>query len=155
MQDPYTNSSVCVERLLKEYKKHGKLILAVDFDDTVYPYHGTTDTHIRTLSLVKAAQDIGFYIVGWTASSPVRYPMINQYFARHGIILDSINKNPIDLPFGNNGKIYYNLLLDDRAGLGQACDILDAVLAHIRQNPISSVLAEKKQNITYEYKHMD
>jgi hypothetical protein len=57
-------------------------------------------------------------------------------FVENNITIASINENPIDLPFGNNGKIYYNILLDDRAGLGQALDTLNKTieLIHIHDS---------------------
>ena len=56
---------------------------------------------------------------------------MNDHMLGQGIVLDSINKNPIPMPYGNHGKIYYNILLDDRAGLGQAYDTLTELLKMI------------------------
>jgi len=132
MNDPYTENSVCLNRLRNEYKKHKKLIIAVDFDDTVFPYHDTGHTYTRILNLVARASKLGFYIVVWTASSPDRYPLIEAFYKEKSIQIASINKNPVEnMPFGNHGKIYYNLLLDDRAGLGQASDILEKLLDEV------------------------
>lgn len=125
MTDPYLITSQCAKRLLKEYERHPKLILAVDYDSTVFPYGHPDDTHEHVLSLVKEAQRRGFYIVLFTASAPERFPAMRAFMAAQGITVDSINENPIPLPFGHHGKIYYNLLLDDRAGLGQACETLE------------------------------
>jgi hypothetical protein len=47
-----------------------------------------------------------------------------QYAKSVGIRVDSINRNPIDIPYGNNSKIYANIFLDDRAGLEEAKEIL-------------------------------
>lgn len=131
MNDPYTDTSICVARLYAEWQKHPRLVLAVDFDSTVFPWKDDS-THTRVLSLVKKAQEAGFYIVIFTASAPERHQFMMTYLENRYIYVDSINKNPIDLPFGNHGKIYYNLLLDDRAGLGQACDTLEQLLEKIQ-----------------------
>ena len=53
MNDPYTKMSQCVNRLYKEYSRHPRLIVAVDFDDTVYPYHNKNETHERVLNVLK------------------------------------------------------------------------------------------------------
>ena len=132
MNDPYIDTDNCVERLLKEYAKHPRLIVAIDFDSTVFPWKEDSDHH-RALSLIRRAQKAGFYIVVFTASSPDRYQFMSAFLQERHIYVDSVNANPIPLPFGNNGKIYYNLLLDDRAGLGQACDILEQVLNEIEK----------------------
>ena len=128
-KDPYQMSSLCIHRLCEEHKAYnGKLILAVDFDDTVYDYHKAGHTYTRAIDLIRQAQEAGWYIVLFTGSPRERWREQVLYLAQCGIQVDSVNENAIKLPFGNDGKIYYNLLLDDRAGLGEALDILDEVL---------------------------
>ena len=128
MNDPYTDIGICVQRLYKEYREHKKLIVAVDFDDTVFDFKNNNDTHDKMWKLLKRCQEQEFYIVCFTASSDERYPFITEHFQNFGINISSINKNPIPLKFGNHGKIYYNILLDDRAGLKCAMETLTAVL---------------------------
>lgn len=131
MTDPFTSTSNIVKRLHKEYKKHPKLIIAVDFDDTVYDFHKLGALHERAINVVKQCAALGFYVVLWTASAPERFNFMKKYMTDNGIHVDAINENPIKLPFGNNGKIYYNILLDDRAGLGQALDALEIFVDNI------------------------
>ena len=135
MNDPYLNISNCVERIYNEYKKHKRLVIACDFDDTCFPYHNKENTHKRVLDLLRRCQEKNFYIVCFTASLPVRYPMIQEFFKKEGINISGINQNPIPLPFGNHGKIYYNILLDDRAGLSSAVDTLETLLFLIDNEP--------------------
>jgi len=69
------------QRLLIEWRTHGKIILAVDFDSTIYPYH-TLDNKKdidRTIDLVKKAYEIGAYIVIFTASVEDRFKFIEDY----------------------------------------------------------------------------
>jgi hypothetical protein len=127
-QDPFTDTQHAVTRLYKEWVKHPQLIVAVDFDDTVFDFHQKGDTHDRVINLLKRCNAENFYIVTFTASHPGRYPLIEARMKEIGIEVHSMNQNPIELPFGNHGKIYYNILLDDRAGLGQAVETLEAVL---------------------------
>ncbi len=131
MIDPYTDTAVCVARLLKMHAQHPRLLLAVDFDDTLFDFHETGAAYPRAVAAVRAAQAAGFYITIFTASHPDRYPFITEHCANLGIKVDAINRNVIPSPFGNDGKIFYNLLIDDRAGLGQALDTLEQVLAAI------------------------
>lgn len=128
MNDPYTDTDLCVNRLLREHSKHPRLIVACDFDDTVFPYHGGSSTHERVIRLLQRCSARDFHIVVFTASSPDRYPFMQTYLSERGIKVSSVNTNPISLPFGNHGKVYYNILLDDRAGLGQACDVLEGLM---------------------------
>jgi hypothetical protein len=126
--DPYTRITMSVRRLIKEYKEHGKLIVALDFDDTVFDFHKVGSTYPRVLDLAARCSALGFYIVLFTGGDPKDYGVQKEYLARHGVIVSSVNCNPIPLPFGNHGKPYYNILLDDRAGLGEACTVLESLL---------------------------
>lgn len=130
MNDPYSYNDHATLRLMKEYYKHKKLIVAVDFDETVFDTHSKGYTFDRVFQILDRCQKLGFHLVIFTASEPERYPMMLEYYSNKGVKIDSINKNPVDLPYGNHGKIYYNILLDDRAGLGQAMDVLETVLSY-------------------------
>lgn len=132
MESPYTNTTLCVERLINTYRKHKTIIVAVDFDSTVYPWEDPKHTFDNVLQLLRDARSIGCMIVVYTAGTPNRYAFMEEYLESHGIPVDSINKNPIPLTYGLHGKIFYNILLDDRAGLGQACEILQQTIALIR-----------------------
>jgi hydroxymethylpyrimidine pyrophosphatase-like HAD family hydrolase len=145
MTDPFTSTSNIVKRLHKEYKKHPKLIIAVDFDDTVYDFHKRGALHERAINVVKQCAALGFYVVLWTASAPERFDFMRTYMKDNGIHVDAINENPIKLPFGNNGKIYYNILLDDRAGLGQALDALEIFLDNIQNSREPEAMAPQPE----------
>jgi hypothetical protein len=126
------DTEVCMTRLFNEWKKHPRLIIACDFDDTAFPYRDKDDTHYLVFNLLRECQKLGFYIVLWTASAPERHDFMRAFMRDRGIEVSSINVNPIPLPFGNHGKIYYNILLDDRAGLGQAYNILAQTIQRIK-----------------------
>lgn len=134
--DTYRIHSNTVARLTKEYKSHPKLIVAVDFDDTIFPWTKENSTHEEVLSLVRRCKALGFYIVCFTASDAKRYDFIRDFFANNGITIDSINVNPIPLPYGNNGKIFFNILLDDRSGLESSYKTLLEVVEFAEKNPV-------------------
>lgn len=133
MTDPYTSTNRCVDRLFAVWAKHGRCILAVDYDDSVHAFRDQTDTHDRAHGLLRRAKDLNCLIILFTAGEPARYPDMIAYMTAHGFVPDSINETPKDLRLsvGNHGKPYYNLLLDDKAGLGQALDILEWTLDRI------------------------
>jgi hypothetical protein len=128
--DKYTVTAECITRLYKEYTKHKKLVIALDFDDTIFDFHNTGEKHEDVVNLIKRCNKLGFHIVIWTASAPDRYLDIRRHCEQLGISISEINRNPVGLPlkYGHWGKIYYNILLDDRAGLGQAYQTLLAVV---------------------------
>jgi hypothetical protein len=133
----FLDTPACIERLLKEYTLHPKLIVAFDFDDTVFDFHQRGSDHSRVLDVLRRCTKLGFYLVVFTASDESRWGIMLDYLKHQGIQVSSVNQNPIPLRFGHSGKIYYNILLDDRAGLGQALDTLEYVVK----------VAEQKYNL--------
>lgn len=126
--DPYLDDKVAIERLHNEWKKYGKIFVAVDFDDTIYDFHKKGYKYDAVIDLVKACQKQGCYTIIFTGSELEKYPFIRQYCNDIGLHIDKINENAIPMNIGNNGKIYYNILLDDRSGLSASFNILRSVL---------------------------
>lgn len=133
MIDPYFDNAFCIERLYKEYLQHKKIIVACDFDDTIFDFHNKGYKYNKILDILKECQELNFYICIFTGSPSDKYDEITKYMKNIGININSINKNPFPLPFGNHGKMYFNILLDDRAGLGQAYEILKEMINKIKQ----------------------
>jgi len=127
--------NIYTDRLVKEWIYHGKIVLAVDFDSTISPWK-TIDNQKdidRAIELIKKCQNTGCYVVIHTACDSDRHESILEYCKSVGIVVDSINKNPIDLPYGNKGsKIFYNHQLCDRSGFIGAMDILEQALYSVR-----------------------
>jgi len=122
-----------INRLYQEWLQHGKIIISADWDDTV-KYWGLDNKEDveRTIKLLQEAHYTGAYIVIFTASDVSRFEEIQKHCEELKIPISSINKNPIELPYGHNGKIYYNINLCDRSGLTQALDILEEAMYRYR-----------------------
>jgi len=131
--DTYFDTRIAVNRLYAEWQKHPKLIIACDFDDTVYDTHEKGHTFSEVIDLLKESKKLGFYVVIFTASKVERYPLIREHMKSLDIEIDGINENVIELPFGKNGKIYANIFLDDRAGLYQAAFTLRSLITKIQE----------------------
>lgn len=129
ISDPYTKQSFADERLLSEYNKYGKLIVAVDFDDTLYDFHKQGYEYTELIEIVRRCNRAGFYVMVFTDLSPGKVELVDQVYGKYGLRYDGINTSPSYLPFGSNGKPYYNILLDDRAGLPSTLQSLRTVLA--------------------------
>lgn len=132
--DPYMSRQRLKYRLRDELAKYGKLIIAVDFDDTVYDTHKNGWAYWGVIDTLKAWQKTGkAYIICWTASDTDRYHLIYEYFRNAGIELDNINANaPWMEPKGP--KIYANIYLDDRScGLQEGITILNELLQEMEQ----------------------
>jgi hypothetical protein len=121
-----------VNRLCNEWRKHGKLIIGCDFDDTLKPYNMCEHDDLHrmecTLNLLLRAQTGGSHLIIITACGEDRYPEIMEFCRAAGLQLHSINKNIPGLPYGSDQKPYCNIYLDDRAGIYESLHILERAL---------------------------
>lgn len=130
--DHYLSDENAVERLLKEWLQYEKVVVAYDFDSTVYDYHNEGHTYNDVVNLLREAKYLGAHLVVFTASPEEKYPYIRKYLEDNNIPFDSINENPDFVPSTNGSKIYFNILLDDRAGLKSAYSTLKSVIELIK-----------------------
>lgn len=130
--DKNPESNPYLERLEEEWKQYGKIIIACDYDDTISPWKMTNTNFTRVFEILKMAKQTGAYVVIFTACKEERYSEITKYCLDNGLEIDGINTTPIDLPYGNNKKIYANIFIDDRAGLNESLNILEMAMYRIR-----------------------
>ena len=132
-----TQSQKYVDRLIREWQKHGCIIIGCDYDDTISPW-GFEDFELfdRVIKLIEKAQLYGAYLVIFTASDKESYPDINKFCKEKRLRVDSINTNPIPLKYGHHGKIHANIFLDDRGGLNEALYILEEALNFVTNKQI-------------------
>ena len=80
VRDPYMDQERALGRLIIEYEKHGQLIVAFDFDDTVFNTHERPGwEYNQVIELLRRVQPYA-YIICWSASVPERYESMWQYF---------------------------------------------------------------------------
>jgi hypothetical protein len=128
--DEYLIPNASYLRLLKEYTSYGTLVVAFDFDNTVYDFHKKGGTYNQVIELLREMDSLGFHLICFTANEDTEF--IEGYLACNNIPYHGLNENP---PFfkGKSGKIYFNALLDDRAGLVQVYQELDLLVKTIKQ----------------------
>lgn len=119
--DYYLDSNHVYDRLLLEYDLHGRLIICVDFDDTIFDFHKKGYTYEYVIQLLKRWQEYADIIV-WTGNGEEQYDLINSYCKEQGIQIYGINCDSSVKVTGR--KIYANVYLDDRAGLAETYEIL-------------------------------
>jgi hypothetical protein len=132
--DPYINDVTCIQRLINEWVKHKSLIIAYDYDNTVFDYHGVGFKFTNIISVLQECKEYGCKFIVFSCSPPERHPEMISYLTENNIPFDTINKNIIEL-HGGHGKVFYNILLDDRAGLKSSFSILNVALTVIKENP--------------------
>lgn len=130
MKDRYTNTLQIKDKLVSDWMAHGSLIVAYDFDNTVFDYHNTGDTYPEVEKQLIRLGHMGCYMICFTSCNPDRYPQIKQYLRERGIPCHGINIDSEKVPFKGR-KIYFNVLYDDRAGLGQVVEVMDEVIQEV------------------------
>jgi hypothetical protein len=130
-RDLYLSDYPAIKRLVMEWTEHEKAIIAIDYDNTIFDCHELGLSFDYMKELLKRCQDIGAVFIVYTHSPKSRHDEIKEYMNSIGINIDYINEPHIELADGT-GKLFYNILLDDRAGLrsafiilDKACDIMD------------------------------
>ena len=121
--DYYLNYEDCINRLVDEWRLHKKIIIAFDYDDTVFDFHNKGRKYNNVISLLKRCNFAGAYFIVFTCCGEDQYDEIYEYLEKNDIPCDKINENMDFIKFTGR-KIYYNILLDDRAGLESAYDVL-------------------------------
>lgn len=145
--DRYLDDQACIDRLLNEWQRYGSIIVAYDFDSTVFPYSNKDDKFDNVIELLRKAKKLGCHLVVFTSCNEDRMPEIKKYLADNNIPYDGINETPDYIPFQGR-KVYYNLLLDDRAGLSSAYKILSEVCEIVSLNRNADRI-KSKQDIDF------
>ena len=128
------NEERCLQRLIHEYERHPELIVAFDFDNTIFDTHGNGGDYSDVIELLKEAKSMGFCLVLFTAESDTEKLNWKRETVKEklGFYPDYVNNSHVKSDCSANGKMYYNILLDDRAGLYEAYCILKRLIAHIK-----------------------
>lgn len=137
MNDPFLDENLCYERLKENYNKYGSLLVAADFDETIFDYHKKSFAFPALIQLLKDCNKVKFPITIFTASPLERHPEIQEYCNTIGVEIVAINENTVDwMKDGldrSKAKIYFSILLDDKAGLPSAYRILRKLIDEISE----------------------
>lgn len=130
VSDPYMNETMVLDRLRREYKRYRKLIIAYDFDYTINNYRNENWEYSEVIKLLRDWKEHAYFIC-YTASNKERYEEIRNKTKEIRVPLDYINENAKGVNVPEGGKIYYNILLDDRSGLGECVKVLRKLITEI------------------------
>lgn len=152
--DYYLSDYNATARLIEEWMKYGKIIVAYDYDDTVFDFHKKGRKYNDIIDLLRLSREIGVFLYVYTACGENQYDDIRAYLATNNIPYDDINKTMDGITFTGK-KLYYNILLDDRAGLSSAYSVLFNTVKVMNQHPenideailiLESLIEEKRGN---------
>lgn len=143
MTDRYLDDQQCIDRLLNEWEKHGSLIVALDYDNTVFDFHEKGDAYDHVIALIRKVHKMGCKVVIFTCSNESRFPEIEKYLKDNDIPFDAINQNVVLTPYEAR-KIYYSIFLCDRAGLSASYRILSEVSEIVLMNRNGDKITNKQ-----------
>lgn len=126
--DYYLSEENCYKRLENEFIKYGKLIICVDFDDTIYDFHKTGRKYNDVISLLHRWENYSEVII-FTGAGKERYPEIEKYLSDNNIKYKGINCDSFNCTGGR--KTYANVYIDDRGGLPLVYKMLDKLITKI------------------------
>jgi hypothetical protein len=137
---PFTHDE-CFNRLVKEAEKYNNgIIVAFDFDHTIFNYREYGDkleeivkdnkaeeaAYMCVVELLKAASNVGIILVLYTAEKDRKRLEVKKEFCKQlGINYTFVNESPV---MKGTNKPYFNLILDDRAGLEESFNILSRLV---------------------------
>jgi hypothetical protein len=127
----YTN------RLVTEWLKNGKIIIACDLDDTIIPYNDEIKDNCQIMvDLILDCQKEGIIFLINTARSEYQLQKAKEQVEELGIVVHGVNQmyEGWDKPYGLNGKLYANIFLDDRGGFWDSYWTLSNALTIVKQN---------------------
>ena len=112
--------------LMKVYEEHKQIIVGVDFDDTVFPLNEEfSDRCYEVRNLLRALKNGGKIVIClWTIANEQEMKYKVEIMKLWGIQPNYINESPVEFGVGVK-KPYFNLLLDDKAGLLYTKDLLE------------------------------
>ena len=115
-----------VEKLTKDYRAYGNLIIGYDFDNTISPLSDFSITYIHEVRslLIDLARIEGMRFIVITCREGEELRMVEAKLIRYGLPYNAINQNlPLSIS-GDPRKIFCNIMLDDKCGLPISVEIL-------------------------------
>jgi hypothetical protein len=128
--DRFLNEQNTFNRLLEEYNKHQSLFIGFDFDNTIFDYQGNGDTYPEMIKLLHELVSINCKLILFTCREGIELTEAVTYCKSVGIVPDYVNESPLY----RTRKPFFNLLLDDRAGLSFTYDLCKMLIHKVKSN---------------------
>ncbi len=125
-----------INRLVTEWLKNDKIIIACDLDDTIIPYNEEIKENCKKMvNLILECQKEGIIFLINTARGKKQLEIAKEQVEKLGIEVHGVNQMHPEWgkPYGINGKIYANIFLDDRGGIKSTYWDLSEVLSIVKR----------------------
>ena len=110
VDDPYMNTELCIERLVENWESHNGIIIAIDFDNTIFDFYKKGYTYSKVIQLLKDCKEMGCTLILSTCCDESKFDFMRRICEKEGVQIDYINQSPPYIPYSGN-KVYYNILL--------------------------------------------
>lgn len=136
-----TEPGFLLSRLIKQYQTQDKIVIAYDFDDTVRPYYSAGCIEVQSV-LRMSKKVLNPYFIVFTSNN--NHDDIKRFLDEENIPYDSINENAPFVDFIKSGdKLFYNVLLDDKSGLGEVVETLKT----LNRLVLNKIITKEKNNV--------
>lgn len=113
-------------RLCRELDTHEKLVIGFDFDNTIFDTYNRGGDYSQVISVLQECKKLGWILCLYTAELKEDWLRWKVDYCKHfGIEPDYVNESPL---IKGTKKPFFNLLLDDRAGLEETYTLLVKVV---------------------------
>lgn len=126
-----------VKKLILAYEKFGSIIVGVDFDDTLFPLTEEDYIELRCIDVRATLVDIlengiKMQLCLFTVADRTSLKYKAHIMDMYGLTPSFINESPV-MPHGKCAKPYFNILLDDKAGLNESLETLKEFLMGMKK----------------------
>lgn len=119
---------ILLDKITRVYDTHKNIIIAVDFDDTIYDYSGQGfDTNYVVDLLKRAKEKLNAKLILFTCREDDLLYDATEYCYDVGLEIDAVNTSLENYTYPSR-KPFYNILLDDKACLPECCATLEALI---------------------------
>jgi len=125
-----------VSILKKVYEEHRRIIVAFDFDNTVFDYHNVGLDCSPIVDILHECQSLGFPLICFTSNVGDRLVFIKHYlkevlrFKKSIVINGDVIALHVSSKVSNYTKPYANIYLDDKAGLKESYNNLKEIIKY-------------------------
>ena len=76
--DPYFNDDMCIDRLVENWKLHNGIIIAFDFDNTIFDYYEKGYRYDIVITLLRECKDMGCTLILSTCCAESKFEFMEE-----------------------------------------------------------------------------
>lgn len=115
-----------LEKLKEVYKAHGKIVVGIDFDNTIYPLDDRFyESCLNVQRVLKKIEKYSIFCL-WTVADEFTVPYkVTIAKKLYKLNIEYVNESPLDAKDIPTRKSFFNVLIDDKCGLESVLHTLE------------------------------